>query len=66
MHNKNMLKYIAAALVSAQQKYVEKHCSSHSECTTKNKIMVSYNISYASPDLIDFFGDYWKMIRKQI
>ena len=36
-----------------------------SECTEKQENKVSYNTDYIVPDLIDFFGDYWKEIETQ-
>ena len=47
----NMLKSIAMA---------------HSERTAKHENKASYNKNYIIPDLIDFFGDDWKEIEKQI
>ena len=36
-----------------------------SECTAKQEYKASYNTDYIVPDLIDFFGNYWKEIKTQ-
>ena len=47
---KNMLKSTATA---------------RSECTAKQENKASYNTYYIVPDLIDFFGDDWKEIKRE-
>ena len=39
--------------------------TAHSECTTKYENKASHNAGYIVLDLIGFFGDDWKEIRKQ-
>ena len=40
--------------------------TARSESTAKYEKKASYNTDYVIPDLIDFFGDDWKEIKKQI
>ena len=40
--------------------------TTRSECATRHENKASYNTDYIVPDLIDFFGDDWKVIRTQI
>ena len=37
-----------------------------SECTGKHENKASYNADYIVPNLIDYFGDDWKEIKKEI
>ena len=37
-----------------------------SECTVKYENKASYNTDYIVPNLIDYFGDDWKEIKKEI
>ena len=38
--------------------------TARSECTTKQGNKASYNTDYIVPDLIEFFGDDWKELKK--
>ena len=40
--------------------------TTRSECTVKLENKVSYNRDYFVPDLIGFFNNDWKVIKKQI
>ena len=40
--------------------------TTRSECTVKLENKVSYNTDYFVPDLIGFFNNDWKVIKKQI
>ena len=40
--------------------------TSSAQCITKHENNASYNTDYIVADLIDFFGDDWKEIKKQI
>ena len=40
--------------------------TARSECKAKQENKASYNKDYIVPDLIDFFGDGWKEIKRQI
>ena len=39
--------------------------TARSECTANQEDKVSYKTNYIVPDLIDFFGEDWKEIKKQ-
>ena len=36
------------------------------ECTAQHENKANYSTDYTVPDLIDFFGNYWKVIETQI
>ena len=40
--------------------------TARSEYTAKHENKASYNTGYIVPDLIDYFGDDWKEIKKEI
>ena len=40
--------------------------TSSAQCIKKHENNASYNTDYIVADLIDFFGDDWKEIKKQI
>lgn len=47
------------------RKYIEKYCNGFRWVHKERKIMATHNKDYCSW-LIDFFGDDWKVIKKQI
>ena len=44
---------------------LESIATARNECTAKQENKASYNAYYIVPDLIDFFDDYWKEIKRQ-
>ena len=47
-------------------KYVENIATARSGCIANYENKASYSTDYTVPDLIDFFGDDWKVIKTQI